>query len=306
MSRSHHNGRGILAMIGSSACFSANDAATKVAAKSIPPTEVMAIRGALTILFVLVIIAIRREFGQLHKIKNPFLLARSGSEASVGLFIIIALSLMPIADVTAILLVQPFLLTIVGVLFLKEVVGWRRWTAVAVGFIGMLLVVKPGTGAFDMASLLVVAAAALVVGRDVATRYIPADVPSTGVVLVTATLGTLIGGSGYFRGTWVVPAAEPLLAAIVSAAFFVGAIILGVLAFRDTDVSVVAPFRYTLVVFAVLYGVFLFREVPDALSVTGIGLIVAAGIYMLHREAARRRQMRADAAATIAAGGPHA
>ncbi len=134
MSRSSANRRGIIAMIGSTAFFSANDAATKVAAKSIPPTEIMAIRGAFTVLFILLIIAFRREFGQLHQVQRPMVMLRCGSEALVGLLLIAAFAVMPIADVTAILLVQPFLLTIVGVLLFKEDVRWRRWSAVIVGF----------------------------------------------------------------------------------------------------------------------------------------------------------------------------
>ncbi len=304
MSRSSANRRGIIAMIGSTALFSANDAATKVAAKTIPPTEIMAIRGAVTVLFILLIIAFRREFGQLHQIQRPMVMLRCGSEAMVGFLLIAALALMPIADVTAILLVQPFLLTIAGVLLFKEDVRWRRWSAVAAGFIGMLLVVKPGTSAFEPASIVVLVAAFLVVVRDVTTRYLHAKVPTTGVVLVTAVFGVIIGGLGALGGNWTMPNAEAFAASVVAGAFLVFAIMLGVIAFRDTDVSVVAPFRYALVVFAVIYGVLLFGEFPDAISVAGIGLIVGAGIYMLHRERVRYGKMRAAEARAIAAGEP--
>jgi drug/metabolite transporter (DMT)-like permease len=92
---------------------------------------------------------------------------------------------------------------------------------------------------------------------------------------------------------------------VIAAAFFVFAIMLGVVAFRDTDVSVVAPFRYALVLFAVIYGVLLFAEFPDELSLAGIGLIVGAGIYMLHREAVRQGQMRAARADAVAGRGRH-
>jgi drug/metabolite transporter (DMT)-like permease len=303
MTRSSANGRGIIAMIGSTACFSANDAATKVAVKWIPATEIMAMRGALTLLFVLALIGWRGEFGRFAGIKDKFLLVRCGSEASVGLLLIIALGLMPLADVTAILLVQPFLLTIAGVLLFKEAVGWRRWAAVLVGFLGMLLVVKPGSTAFNVVSLLVIFAAFLVVVRDVTTRWIATEVPTTMVVVVTACMGVAIGGVGALAGNWQMPNFEAFAAVVIAAAFFVFAIMLGVVAFRDTDVSVVAPFRYALVLFAVIYGVLLFAEFPDALSLAGIGLIVGAGIYMLHREAVRQGQMRAARADAIAGRG---
>jgi drug/metabolite transporter (DMT)-like permease len=287
-------------MLGSTACFGANDAATKVAVKWIPPSEVMALRGAFTLMFVFAIIAWRGELGRFAGLKDKFLIVRCGSEATVGLLLIIALGLMPLADVTAILLVQPFLLTITGVLLFKEVVGWRRWGAVFVGFLGMLLVVKPGSTAFNIVSLLVILAASLVVVRDVTTRWIATEVPTTMVVVLTASLGVLIGGAGSFAGAWVMPNPEAFVAVVVAAAFFVFAIMLGVVAFRDTDVSVVAPFRYALVLFAVIYGVLLFREFPDAWSLLGIALIVGAGVYMLQREAVRQGQMRAARAQPIA------
>jgi drug/metabolite transporter (DMT)-like permease len=294
------NNRGIAAMIGSTALFSANDAATKVAAKSIPATEVMAIRGGFTILFVLLIIGWRREFGLVTKVLTPLVMLRSGSEATVGLLLIIALALMPIADVTAILLIQPFMLTIAGVILFRETVGWRRWGAVAAGFLGMLLVVKPATTAFEITSLLVILAAFLVVVRDVATRMLPSDIPTTPIVLVTALIGVAIGGSGALLGNWRIPAFEPFAASVVAAFFFVFAIILGVIAFRVADVSAVAPFRYALVVFAVIYGVFLFGEFPDLWSFVGIALIAAAGVYMLHREAMQRRRMHMGATRAVA------
>jgi len=305
MTQSSANGRGIVAMIGSTACFSANDAATKVAIKWIPATEIMALRGAFTLLFVLALIGWRGEFDRFAGIKDKFLILRCGAEAITGLLIIIALGLMLLADVTAILLVQPFLLTITGVLLFKEVVGWRRWAAVLVGFLGMLLVVKPGSSAFNVVSLLVILAAFLVVVRDVTTRWIATEVPTTMVVVVTAFMGVVIGGSGALAGNWQMPNFEAFAAVVIAAAFFVFAIMLSVVAFRDTDVSVVAPFRYALVLFAVIYGVLLFAEFPDALSLTGIGLIVGAGIYMLHREAVLQGQMRAARADAIAGRGRH-
>lgn len=300
MNRSSANGRGIIAMIGSTACFSANDAATKVAVKWIPASEIMAIRGALTLLFVLAIIAWRGEFDRIAAIRDKFVLLRCGAEAITGFLLIIALAVMQIADVTAILLVQPFLLTIAGVIMFHEAVGWRRWGAVLVGFLGMLLVVKPGTTAFNIMSLLVIAAAFLVVVRDVGTRWIATAIPNTMVVVVTALMGIAIGVAGAAAGNWKAPNFEALAAVVVAAGFFVVGIMLGVVAFRDTDVSVVAPFRYALVLFAVIWGVLLFAEFPDTPSLAGIGLIVAAGVYMLHREAVLQGQMRAARAAAIA------
>ena len=283
------NYRGILAMIGASACFSANDAATKLAAKWLPPSEIVAIRGLFTFLFAFMIVAARRELSQVHYITDRVLLVRALMESIAGLLLVSSLALMPIANVIAILLSQPFLLAIIAVLLFKEAVGVRRWSAVVIGFVGVLLIVKPVAGAFDPTSLLAMGAALFTLTRDLLTRQIGKEVPTTVITLATAIAGLVVGALGSIAGKWVVPDAFSVFIVALSGAFIVLAYIFIVIAFRNTEVSVVAPFRYTIVVFAVAFGFFLFAEIPDSLSFTGIGLIVGAGLYMLHREAMQRR-----------------
>jgi drug/metabolite transporter (DMT)-like permease len=285
------NYRGILAMIGACACFSANDAATKLAAQHLPVTEVVAIRAAFTLVFALLIIAFRRELAALPLVRDPYLMLRAVIEVATGILIIYALSLMPIADLTAILLVQPFLMTIVGAYVLKESVGWRRWMAVAAGFMGMLLVMKPGTAEFDQTSLVALAAAVLVLVRDLLVRKIRAEVPTTVISFATALFGVPIGLLGALAEPWSMPDPSPFVAIVISAAFLIVAFILMVVAFRGTDVSAVSPFRYSIVLFAVLFGVLVFGELPDRTAFLGILVIVAAGLYMLHRETARQRAL---------------
>lgn len=284
------NYRGILAMIGACACFSANDAATKVAAQYLPVTEVVAIRAAFTLLFAFLIITLRREVGALPRVRDPYLILRAIIEVITGILIIYALSRMPIADLTAILLVQPFLMTIVGAYVLNESVGWRRWIAVMAGFIGMLLVMKPGTAEFDQTSLVALTAAVLVLARDLLVRKIRAEVPTTIISFATALFGVPIGLLGAMVEPWSMPDLYPFVATVISAAFLIVAFILMVTAFRGTDVSAVSPFRYSIVVFAVIFGVLVFGDVPDAIALFGIGIIVAAGLYMLQRETARQRR----------------
>jgi len=291
------NYRGILAIIGACACFSANDAATKLAAQYLPVTEIVAIRAAFTLFFAFLIIAIRREFVPLARLADPYLILRAVIEAVCGIVIIYALSLMPIADLTAILMVQPFLMTVVGAALLKEAVGWRRWIAVMAGFVGMLLVMKPGTSAFDTTSLVALAAAILVLVRDLLVRKIRADIPTTVISFTSALFAVPVGMLGAFVEPWEIPDPFPFAVVIVSAVFLVAAFNLMVIAFRGTDVSAVSPFRYSIVVFAVILGVIVFGQVPDAVAFTGIGIIVAAGLYMLHREAVLRRQRALYAAA---------
>lgn len=287
------NYRGILAMIGGSACFSANDAATKFAAQYLPVTEIVAVRACFALLIALGIIVWFRELRALAGMRDPYLILRATIEAFIGILAIYSLSLMPIANFTAIILVQPFIMTMLGALWLGERVGWRRWTAVIVGFIGMLLVVKPGTDAFEAVSLVALLAAVLSLTRDLLVRKIHADVPTSVIAFSTAAFGLPLGLLGSAFQPWTTPDALSLLVILVAAIFLVIAFVLTVLSFRGTDVSAVAPFRYSIVVFAFVLGVAVFGEIPDTLSLVGIGLIVAAGIYMLHREAVRRRQIAA-------------
>jgi drug/metabolite transporter (DMT)-like permease len=293
MSDSTANRRGVLAMIAGCACFSANDACTKIAVMWLPPSEIVGIRAVFTLLFALVIIAVRGELTHLYRIWDLKLMLRALAEAVTGLILITAFAFMALANVTAILLVQPFLLAAAAVLFFKQTVGWRRWAAITAGFVGMLLVVKPATDAFNAISLLVLGAALLAMARDLLTSRISPDIPTTVISFATALVGLGVGAVGAVAETWIMPSPPALFVVVVSAAFIIGAFILIVTAFRATDVSVVVPFRYSIVVFAVIFGIALFGEFPDRWSLVGIALIVGAGIYMLHREAVRRNPLTA-------------
>lgn len=295
MSSHAANYRGILAMIGGSAFFSCNDAGTKFAAQYLPVTEIVTVRACFALVIALAIIFWRREIAAIATMRDPYLLLRATIEAFIGILVVYCLSIMPIANFTAIILVQPFIMTAVGAIWLGERVGWRRWTAVVVGFVGMLLVVKPGTDAFQAVSLIALLAAALSLTRDLLVRKIHGDVPTSVIVFSTALFAVPIGVLGSGFQPWTVPGALPTFVILLSAAFLVAAFALTVLSFRGTDVSVVAPFRYSIVVFAFVLGIIVFAEIPDALSLIGIGLIVAAGLYMLHRETVRRKSAAATA-----------
>jgi len=276
-------------MIGACACFSANDAATKVAVAWLPPSEIVGIRAVFTLLFAAAIIALRGELASLPRIWNLKVILRAVAEALTGLILITALAFMTLANVTAILMIQPFLLSAVAALLFKQGVGWRRWLSITVGFVGMLLVVKPATGDFNASSLLVLGATFLVVVRDMLTSRIPGEIPTTVISFATAVVGLGVGAVGAVAESWVMPSPVALAWVIVAAVFIVAAFILIVIAFRTAEASLVVPFRYSIVVFAVIFGFALFGEIPDRWSLFGIALIVGAGIYMVHREAVRHR-----------------
>lgn len=292
MTSSSANLRGIFAILGAGFCFGTNDAMTKLAAQYLPISQIVALRGVFAFALVLLIILYRRELYAFARIRNPALILRALIEGCTGIVLIYCLSKMPLANVTAILMIQPFLITMVGAAFLGETVGWRRWLAIAVGFVGMLLVIKPATSGFNSTSLIVLVATGFILARDLLTRKIPHDIPISIVVFGTSLVSSLVGIAGGFVEPWIVPSTAGLFITLLAALFLVAAFYLMTLAFRGTDVSVISPFRYAMIVNAVFLGYVLFGDIPDFISVIGMTIIVGAGLYMLHRETVNRRKNR--------------
>lgn len=292
MASASANLRGIFAILGAGFCFGTNDAMTKLASHYLPISQIVALRGVFAFAFVLLIILYRRELYAFARIRNPALIARALIEGCTGLVLIYSLSRMPLANVTAILMIQPFLLTMVGTAFLGETVGWRRWVAIFVGFAGMLLVMKPATSGFNSTTLLVLLATGFILARDLLTRKIPHDIPISMVVFGTSLVSSFVGFSGVLVEPWIRPSPMGLFVCVLAAVFLVAAFYLMTLAFRGTDVSVISPFRYAMIVNAVFLGYVLFGDIPDFISVIGMAIIVGAGLYMLHRETVNRRKKR--------------
>ncbi len=292
MSKSSVNQRGIFAMLGAGFCFGTNDAMTKLAAQYLPISQIVGLRGVFAFALVFVVILFRRELYGFARTRNPALIARALLEGFTGIILIYCLSRMPLANVTAILMIQPFLLTVVGAVFLGETVGWRRWLAILAGFMGMLLVMKPATAGFNSTTLIVLLATLFILARDLLTRKIPHDIPISMVVFGTSLVGSFVGLSGSLVEPWIAPGATGTLIVLIAALFLVAAFYLMTLAFRGTDVSVISPFRYAMIVNAVFLGYVLFGDIPDFISVIGMAIIVSAGLYMLHREAVNRRASR--------------
>ena len=283
------NRRGMIFMVIAMALFAANDAGTKYAAVTLPVSEVMVLRGSFAIVFLIAILAWRGELKDTPKMFDWQVSLRGFAEAVTGVLLISALALIPLGNVISIIQLVPFLMTIIAAMALGEAVGWRRWIAVAAGFIGVLLVVKPASGAFDTASLFALAATFSILLRDMLARAIGTRVPAFIVALASIVAGIVVGAIGSIFQAWQAPDAATLVALLVSGIFLVLAQFFIVLAYRSTELSAVAPFRYSIVAFAVVYGFVVFREVPDTLSLAGMTVIVLAGIYMLRREAMRSR-----------------
>ena len=279
------NVKGALLMMGSMAAFTVNDTLVKAAGQDLPLFQLVAMRGLLATALVFLL---ARHLGALHlrfSAHDRVLVAvRSLSELLATFFFLTALIHMPLANVTAVLQALPLTVTLGAALFFAEPIGWRRILAIAMGFAGMLLIVRPGPDGFSLYALYALVAVMCVTARDLITRRMSPEVPSMVVTLATSLTITLAAAvASVFQG-WV-PVAAPTGLLIGSAAIFV---LLGylfsVMVMRVGEVGFVAPFRYTSLIWALVLGWAVFGDWPDRLTMLGAVLVVGAGLFTLFRE----------------------
>lgn len=288
------NRRGILATLIAVVLWTCNDTCGKLASEVFPTGEMMAIRGVFAIA-IAVTLVLATGHGRIlwrgaHLFLRPMVLLRALLDSVVVFTFLKALAHMQLADVTAISQATPIIMTVLAAAFGLERIGWRRFLAVLVGFLGVILVVKPSTGGLTIYATLAVISAALVAMRDLLTRYIDPIIPSPVIALVTAVAGAFTGLMLGVTEEWrpaLVPASLYLMLAGILVTLGNLAI---VIAYRDAEVGVVAPFRYFSIVTALLLGYIVFASLPDMISMLGILLIIASGVYTMHRERLRRRE----------------
>ncbi|HMS94964.1 MAG TPA: DMT family transporter [Tabrizicola sp.] len=281
---------GILLMLAAMALFAVEDLFLKLAATGLPIGQVILISAGLG-LPVFVVMAWRQ--GQRILVKDalqPAVILRNIGEVVGAASYVAALAVVPLGTVAAVLQAMPLFMTMGAALILGETVGWRRWAAILVGFLGVIMVIQPGTDGFRLEALLVLISVAGIVLRDLASRAIPqvvttAQVSAWGLMSVTALGLGMIAVSGEVRA---MTGMEVLVLA--------GAVAFGTAGYwavtkasRTGEVSVVAPFRYSRLVFSMGIGVVFLNERPDLLTLAGAAVIVASGLYAFARERARKR-----------------
>ncbi|MBL4928400.1 DMT family transporter [Fuscibacter oryzae] len=280
------NARGILFMCGSMLAFTVNDSFMKAASQTLPLFQAIALRGMLASV-ALVVIA-RVTMGHLRLVPlgkdAPKVVLRSISEIAATATFLIALTNMPLANLSAILQSLPLAITLGAAVFLKEPVGWRRLLAILIGFCGVLLIVKPGTEGFTVWSVLGLISVACVVVRDLTTRTLSRGTPSAAVAVWASVAVMTMGVAITTWHGWVaVSAQEALYLAIASAALICG-YMFAVMVMRVGDIGLIAPFRYTSLLWAILFGWLLFGALPDNITLIGSAIVVATGLYSLLRE----------------------
>jgi S-adenosylmethionine uptake transporter len=265
--------------------FVLNDTCVKAIGTSLPVGEIVAVRGAFTVALIALIGARQGVLGTAPLIFSGHVFARAALDLVGTLLFVTALMHMPIANLTAILQAVPLAVAVMSALFLGETVGVRRSTAIVVGFIGVLMIVKPAPQTFSVYEAFALTIVFSLAARDIITRRIPANVPTLIVALANAVFVTLGGiGLGLIEG-FATPQLWQVGLLVLAALFLAIGYLFMVATLRLGDLSATAPFRYSILVFAILAGILVFGEIPDTLAVLGMALIVATGLYAAHREA---------------------
>lgn len=279
------NMTGALLMMASMASFTLNDAMIKLTGGAVPLMQLLFLRGVLSSLLILVL---AQRLGAIHfrlASRDWWLIAiRSGAEVGAAYFFLTALFNMPLANVTAILQVLPLTVAIGAALFFREPLGWRRMSAIMIGFMGMLLIVRPGPEGFSLWSGYALMAVVFVTMRDLATRKLSPDVPSMTVTFLAALTVMGCAGLASIAEPWA-PLDLRLTALITaSSVFIIGGYWFSVRVMRVGDISFIAPFRYTGLVWALLLGWLVFGDWPSNLTLMGATIVVATGLFTLYRE----------------------
>jgi len=279
-----NNTRGSLAMVLAMAAFSLEDMFIKAASSAVPVGQILVLFGLGGMLVFIMLTVKRRETILSRAILSPAILTRVVCEVAGRFGFTLAIVLTPLSSASAILQATPLVVVAGAAIFFGERVGWSRWIAILIGFVGVLMIIRPGLESFEPASLFAVLGMLGFAGRDLATRAAPAELSNMqlGVygffILIPTGLVMLL-----FTGSAVWPNLNASLQ-------ITGAILFGVIAYyfltvamRAGQVSVVTPFRYTRLVFALILGITIFNERPDEITLVGSVIIVASGVYTLLR-----------------------
>ena len=276
------------------AAFTMNDSITKAASLEMNFGQVMLVRGLFAIVLVASFALHQRAMRSLRTLVMKSVALRGVGEIGGTISFMAAITHLPLANTAAIFQALPLAITLGAALVFGEPVGWRRWLAITAGFIGVLIIVRPGIAGFNQFSLLALVSVAFCSLRDLATRQIPAQIPSLFITLLMTVTVTAAGAVILFPlGGWTPPSGRALgLLALAAVLVLIGYQCV-IMALRSGDISVVAPFRYSALLWAMLLGYLVFGDRPDAMMVTGASIIVGSGLYAFYRERVRERPVAA-------------
>ena len=292
-------------------CFSVNDVVIKFLSGDYALHQIVLLRALIGIPVLLVVfLPLAGGWEALRTRRLPWHIARGACVVLANMAFFLGLAALPLAEGVAIFFISPLLITLLSMVFLRETVGPWRWMAIGVGLVGVLIVLRPGTEAFQWAALLPLVAALGYASLHILTRHIGGTESTLAMafyiqlvfVAVSSAMG-LAFGTGRLAGqadpslaflfrAWTMPGAfDLLIIAILGLTSVTGGFFIS-LAYRTSEAALVAPFEYLAMPLAVIWGLTVFGEVPDAIALAGIALILASGLVMIWRESRANRTAR--------------
>ena len=281
----NENMRGAIFMMASMAGFVLNDTMMKLVSKDLELFQAVFLRGILATLL-LGLLAWHKGALQYRPVRRDLKIIgwRTFAEVGATFCFLTALFNMPLANATAILQSLPLAVTLAASVFLGQKVGWRRYLAILLGFVGVLIIVRPGTDGFNAYSLWALAAVGFVTLRDLLSHKLTPETPSIYVALVTAAAVMILAGLATLTQDWQEVSISTVLYLSGAAGFILIGYIAAVTAMRHGEISFVSPFRYSALVWALLLGILVFGEFPDGWTMVGTTVVVGMGIFTFYRE----------------------
>ncbi|WP_292294637.1 DMT family transporter [Marivita sp.] len=274
---------GILLMCVGVACLSVNDAVAKTLTTSYAPLQILFMRNVIALPFTVLLAFLLGGSSALRSYRPAAHLLRGALWVGATIMFFTSFMYLGLAEATALIFVAPFFITVISALFLGEHVGWRRWLAVLLGFVGVLFIVRPGGATFQPISLLPVATALVYALLMLSARWVdPRETVWTLLVYLTGS-GALLGAL-IVPFVWVPIRAEDIWLFAAIAFFGTAGMTMMTQAFRVTPAVVVAPLDYTGLLWATLFGWLIWRESLDTMTILGAAIIIASGVFMIFRK----------------------
>jgi drug/metabolite transporter (DMT)-like permease len=278
------NSRGILFMLGAMAGFILNDTCVKLASEDLSVGKIVVVRSVIALPLVVLIGIQQGAFGDLRLMAERFIWLRALGEVGATAFYLTALAHMDIANTTAIIQIVPLAATAAAAILLGEKVGIRRWSAIVIGFGAVLLIVRPGLEGFNAWSMSVVVAAGFVVLRDLSSRLLPPQTHPLAVSCLSLVAMIPLGLAMLPFSFWAPLDLRGVLLCAGSGIFLSASYVMITQAMRHGEIAVVSPFRYAILLLAIVIQIVVFSVWPDALTLIGSAILVATGLYTLYRE----------------------
>ena len=272
---------GILAMVAAMACFIVNDALVKFASQTMPAAQLIFVRGLVASVLVLAVAVAMGATARIREIARGWVATRAVIDAVASMLFLASLFHLPISSATAINMTSPLIITVLAALLIGERVRAPQWVATGIGFVGVLLIIQPQAGGFNGYAVVCFLATMLLSVRDLLTRRVHVGIPSILVTLSTTVSVTLLAGALSLLEGWGPIRAFDFGLLAIAGVFLAIAYFLIVRSTRRGDLSLVAPFRYTGLLFATIVGYVVWDDVPNALAWCGIVLLIGSGIHVL-------------------------